>query len=155
MTRHQNYSTTETSVSLYILSNMGRQITEWRSYKQNYTLGQMYGTILENKQYLAMVENLRKQAPVNRTKMLEQSMTLMNGLGFNLCVAPQSLVMRSVAYFGIGVGCQNRSPRNIKQRLRQTRIGLGPIDVNLQTEELHCNYSVLIESLEQEESSLL
>ena len=31
---------------------------------------------------------------------------------------------------------------------------LGLIDVNLQTEELHCNYSVLIVSLEQEEGSL-
>jgi len=27
-------------------------------------------------------------------------------------------------------------------------VGLGPDDVNLQTEELHCNYSVLIGSLE-------
>ena len=32
---------------------------------------------------------------------------------------------------------------------------LGPDDVNLQTKELHYNYSVLIVSLEQEESSLL
>jgi len=29
-----------------------------------------------------------------------------------------------------------------------TGIGLGPVDVNLQTKEIHCNYSVLIESLE-------
>ena len=35
------------------------------------------------------------------------------------------------------------------------RIGLRPNDVNLQTEELHCNYTVLIGSLEQMESSLL
>jgi len=26
---------------------------------------------------------------------------LLNNLGFNLCVAPQSLVMRLVAYFGV------------------------------------------------------
>jgi len=26
---------------------------------------------------------------------------LLNDLGFNLCVAPQSLVMRLVAYFGV------------------------------------------------------
>ena len=32
---------------------------------------------------------------------------------------------------------------------------LGLDDVNLQTKELHCNYSVLIVSAEQEESSLL
>ena len=35
------------------------------------------------------------------------------------------------------------------------KIILGLVDVNLQTKELHCNYSVLIGSLEQEESSLL
>ena len=29
-----------------------------------------------------------------------------------------------------------------------TGIGLGPVDVNLQTKEIHCNYSVLIESPE-------
>jgi len=29
-----------------------------------------------------------------------------------------------------------------------TEIGLGPVDINLQTEELHCNYSVLIGSPE-------
>jgi len=28
------------------------------------------------------------------------------------------------------------------------KMRLGPDDVNLQTEELYCNYSVLIESLE-------
>ena len=31
---------------------------------------------------------------------------------------------------------------------------LGLIDINLQTEKLHCNYSVLIVSPEQEEGSL-
>ena len=29
-----------------------------------------------------------------------------------------------------------------------TEIGLGPVDVNLQIEEIHCNYSVLIGSPE-------
>jgi len=32
---------------------------------------------------------------------------------------------------------------------------LGPDNVNLQTKELHCNYTVLIESPEQKKSSLL
>ena len=32
---------------------------------------------------------------------------------------------------------------------------LGPDDVNLQTEEIHYNYSVFIESAEQEKNSLL
>jgi len=29
-----------------------------------------------------------------------------------------------------------------------TGIGLGPVDINLQTKEIYCNYSVLIGSLE-------
>ena len=28
------------------------------------------------------------------------------------------------------------------------KMGLGPDDINLQTKELHCNYTVLIESLD-------
>jgi len=41
-------------------------------------------------------------------------MTLVNNLGFNLCVTPWSLVMRLVAYFGIEESCQNRGPRDIE-----------------------------------------
>ena len=134
---------------------MERQEMEERSYKQNYTLGWMYGTTLENRQYLTMIKNPKKQALVNRVKILEQSMTLMNDFGFNLYVASWSLVIKLVTYFEIGISYQNRGPRNIEQRLKQIGIELGPIDVNLQTEELYCNYSVLIGSLEQEESSLL
>ena len=79
----------------------------------------------------------------------------MNDLSFNLCVVLWSPVVRSVTYFRIRVSWQSRGPRDIGQRQKWTRIGLGLINVNLQTEELHCNYSVLIGSSEQEESSLL
>jgi len=41
-------------------------------------------------------------------------MTLMNNLGFNLYVAPWSLVMRLVAYFGIEESCQNRGSKKVK-----------------------------------------
>ena len=115
----------------------------------------MYGTTLENRQYLVIVENLRKQAPVNRTKHRSRVQLLMNDLSFNLCVVPWSLVVKLVAYFGIRVSQQSRGPRDTGQEQKWIRIGLGPNDVNLQTKELYCNYIVLIGSLEQEESSLL
>jgi len=72
----------------------------------------------------------------------------MNNIGFNLCVVPWSPVMRSVTYLGMRVSWQSRGPRDIEQRQKWTRIGLEPNDVNLQTEEIHCNYSVLIGSPE-------
>jgi len=60
-----------------------------------------------------MMEN-----PKNRLwqigKMLEQSTTLINDLGFNLCVAPQSLVVMLVAYFGVKESCQNRGPKEVE-----------------------------------------
>jgi len=57
---------------------------------------------------------------------------------------------------GHEVGCifwsdgshQDRGPKWASGGVRKDKIGLGLVDVNLQTEELHCNYSVLIESLE-------
>ena len=79
----------------------------------------------------------------------------MNDLGFNLCIASWSPVVMLVIYFGVKESYQNRGPKKVKQEPEWTGIGLGPDDVNLQTEEIHYNYSVLIESLKQEESSLL
>ena len=142
-------------ISFLLLSNTERQEMEKRSYKQNYTPRWMYDTTLENRQCLAMMKNPKKQTLVDKVKTLEQSMILINDLGFNLYVAPQSLVIRLIAYFGIKVSYQNRGSRNIEQRLKQIGIELGPIDINLQTKELYCNYSVLIGSSEQEKSSLL
>ena len=92
---------------------MGRWIMEWRSYKQNYTPEQIYSTIFENRQYLVMMKNLKKQALANRTKCWSGVQLLMNNLGFNLCVVPQSLVVRLVVYFRMRVSQQGRGPRNI------------------------------------------
>ena len=63
--------------------------------------------------------------------------------------------MMLVAYFGVKENHQNRGPKEVEQELGQTGIGLGPDNINLQTEKIYCNYSVLIKSLKQEESSLL
>jgi len=45
-------------------------------------------------------------------------------------------------------GCQDRGPKKASEGVRVDKTRLGPNDVNLQTEELHCNYSVLIGSAE-------
>jgi len=44
--------------------------------------------------------------------------------------------------------CQDRGPKESSEGVRVDKMRLGPDDVNLQTEELHCNYSVLIVSVE-------
>jgi len=41
-------------------------------------------------------------------------MTLINDLGFNLCVAPQSPVMMLVTYFGVKESHQNRGPKEVE-----------------------------------------
>jgi len=43
---------------------------------------------------------------------------------------------------------QDRGPKESSEGARVDKIRLGPDDVNLQTKELHCNYSVLIGSPE-------
>jgi len=43
---------------------------------------------------------------------------------------------------------QDRGPKESSEEVGVDKRRLGPDDVNLQTEELHCNYSVLIESPE-------
>jgi len=43
---------------------------------------------------------------------------------------------------------QDGGPKESSERVRVDKMRLGPDDVNLQTEQLYCNYSVLIVSLE-------
>jgi len=43
---------------------------------------------------------------------------------------------------------QDRGPKKLSEGVRVDKRRLGPDDVNLQTEELHCNYLVLIVSAE-------
>jgi len=43
---------------------------------------------------------------------------------------------------------QDRGPKGSSEGVRVNKTRLGPDDVNLQTEELHDNYSVLIVSVE-------
>jgi len=50
--------------------------------------------------------------------------------------------------FRSGGSHQDRGPKWASRGVREDKIQLGLVDVNLQTEELHCNYSVLIGSSE-------
>jgi len=50
--------------------------------------------------------------------------------------------------FRSGGSHEDRGPKKSDERVRVDKERLGPDDVNLQTEELHCNYSVLIVSAE-------
>jgi len=47
-------------------------------------------------------------------KILEQSITLVNDLGFNLCVVPWSSVMRLFTYFGVKGSHQNRGSKKVE-----------------------------------------
>jgi len=50
--------------------------------------------------------------------------------------------------FWSGGSCQDRGPKKLSEGVGVDKRRLGPDDVNLQTEELHGNYSVLIVSAE-------
>ena len=50
--------------------------------------------------------------------------------------------------FQSGGSHQDRGPKEASEGVGVDKIRLGPVDINLQTEEIHCNYLVLIGSLE-------
>jgi len=59
--------------------------------------------------YLAIVERRLWQ----RGKDIRAENDLLNDLGFNLCVAPRSPVVRLVTYFGVVESCQDRGPKEL------------------------------------------
>ena len=89
----------------------------------------------------------RKKAPVD--KQGHQS-------GERLVERPWLQLMCCTLVSGCEVGCvfqsdgshQDRGPKWTSEGVRGDKIRLGLVDVNLQIEEIHCNYSVLIGSLE-------
>ena len=50
--------------------------------------------------------------------------------------------------FWSGGSYQDRGPKESSEGVGVGKMRLGPDDINLQTEELYCNYSVLIVSVE-------
>ena len=64
-----------------------------------------------------------------------------------MCCAPVS--SREVGHVFQSDGShQDRGPKWASKGVGENKIRLGLVDINLQTKELHCNYSVLIGSLE-------
>jgi len=64
-----------------------------------------------------------------------------------MCCAPVS--GREVGrVFQSGGSHQDRGPKELSEGAGVDKMRLGPDDINLQTEELHCNYLVLIVSAE-------
>jgi len=64
-----------------------------------------------------------------------------------MCCAPVS--SREVGHvFWSNRSHQDRGPKETSEGVGVDKMRLEPDDVNLQTEELHCNYSVLIRSPE-------
>jgi len=76
--------------------------------------------------------------------------------GERLIEQPWLQLMCCALVSGREVGCvfqsdgsrQDRGPKEASEGVREDKIRLGPNDINLQTEEIHCNYSVLIGSPE-------
>jgi len=50
--------------------------------------------------------------------------------------------------FWSGGSRQDRGPKELSEGVGMDKRRLGPDDINLQTEKLHCNYLVLIVSVE-------
>jgi len=69
---------------------------EYRMIDRNYTLFQS-NVLCRREIYLAMIERRLRR----RGKDIGAENDLLNDLGFNLCVAPQSPVVRLVTYFGV------------------------------------------------------
>jgi len=64
-----------------------------------------------------------------------------------MCCAPVSSREVGRVFWSEG-SRQDRGPKGSSEGVRVNKTRLGPDDINLQTEELHDNYSVLIVSVE-------
>jgi len=73
---------------------------------RNYTLFRS-NVLCQRGMYLAIVERRLRR----RGKDVGAENDLLNDLGFNLCVAPRSPVVRLVTYFGVMESHQDRGPK--------------------------------------------
>jgi len=90
-----------------------------------------------------VLSDKRKKAPVARQGCRDRERLIERPWLQLMCCAPVS--GREVGrVFQSGGSRQDRGPRESSEGVRVDKMGLEPDDVNLQTEELHCNYSVLI-----------
>ena len=87
---------------------------EEQSYRQNYTLDSVLYYFGEQI-VLNDERGIPKRRLWQRETTSEWGTTLMNDLGFNLCVVPWSLVVRLVAYFGVKESHQKKGPWEVRQ----------------------------------------
>jgi len=96
-------------------------ILEEQRYKmigRNYT--PFWSDVLhQRRMYLAIIERRLWQ----RGKDIGVENNLLNDLGFNLCVAPWSLVVKLVAYFGVKEVVKTEVLRDRVKELKWTRQG--------------------------------
>ena len=64
-----------------------------------------------------------------------------------MCCAPVSSCEVDHVFWSDG-SHQDRGPKKASEGVGVDKMTLGPDDINLQTEEIHCNYTVLIGSPE-------
>jgi len=115
LARHQSFNTTGTGVSLKILSRTEFGGTEVKIIDRIPSVPENCTTSERN-----ILSDDRKKTPVTSQGHREES-DLLNDLGFNLCVAPRSLVMRLVAYFGVREVAKTEVLRNQVKESEWTR----------------------------------
>ena len=94
-----------------------------------------------------VLSDKRKKAPAARQGRWSRERLIERPWLQLMCCAPVS--GREVGrVFWSGGSRQDRGPKESSEGVGMDKRRLGPDDVNLQTEELHCNYSVLIVSAE-------
>jgi len=94
-----------------------------------------------------LLSNSIKKAPVDRQghgsgeRLVEQPWFQL------MCCTPVSGCEVDCVFQSDG-SCQDRGPKEASEEVGVDKMRLRPDDVNLQTEEIHCNYLVLIVSVE-------
>ena len=90
-----------------------------------------------------VLSNDRKKAPADCQECRSKERLVERPWLQLICCAPVS--SREVGRVFRSEGShQDRGPKESSEGARVDKMRLGPDDVNLQTAELHCNYSVLI-----------
>jgi len=94
-----------------------------------------------------VLSNIRKKALAERQGRRGRKRLIKQPWLQLMCCAPVSGHEVSCIFQRDG-SRQDRDPKESSEEVGVDKMRLGPDDVNLQTEELHCNYSVLIGSPE-------
>jgi len=94
-----------------------------------------------------VLSNDRKKTPATRQGRRGRERLIERPWLQLICCAPVSGCEIGRVFWSKG-SRQDRGPKELSEEAEVDKMRLGPDDVNLQTEELHSNYSVLIVSTE-------